>query len=431
MKLRNQLLAIACLLVFAGIGYLYVRTWVVQKPFGVILFVSDGLASSELTAARIFEGGADHRLSIEAFPHLALLRNFAEDFAVPDDAAAASALATGVRGHRRALSVDAGGKALQSITQIAREQGRAIGIVTNGSLAGPTTGAFYAHTADAGDSASIAVQLLEKFRPEVALGGGANDFLPRARLGLRQDGRDLLGEFQAKGCKIVRTKAELEDSEAFQEDGILGLFAPGPLAFSTNIESGSQQPSLSDLVRRAIVFLQQSSKGYLLVVDASLVGKAAENNEGERALAEIAALDRAIATARDYAGDKSLIIAAGSHGIGGMSLNSSPSGSPLRQDRGVALLGSSADGYPYLTWATGPNGPPPTSQALPPAPGDPNARPSQKPAPGAKSQPAAVQTPYALNSADDMIAVGRGAGAEKLTGFLDSVAIFSILRDAL
>ena len=43
MKWRNQLLALFCLLGFAGLGILYFQHWVVQKPFGIILFVGEGL----------------------------------------------------------------------------------------------------------------------------------------------------------------------------------------------------------------------------------------------------------------------------------------------------------------------------------------------------------------------------------------------------
>src|ERR1700722_13761379 len=106
MKLRNQLLALACLLVFGAVGYLYVRTWVVQKPYGIILFVSDGLVARQITMARLYEGGADHQLALESFPNLALLRNDASDFAVPDDAAAATALATGQRTNHRLLGTN-------------------------------------------------------------------------------------------------------------------------------------------------------------------------------------------------------------------------------------------------------------------------------------------------------------------------------------
>jgi alkaline phosphatase len=435
MKLRNQLLALACLLAFGAMGYLYVRTWVVQKPFGIILFVSDGMVARQLTAARLYEGGADHTLGLEAFPNVALLRNAARDFAVPDNASAATALATGVRVNHHVLAVDPQGNPLETITALARAQGRAIGIVTNGSLASATPAAFCAHAQDSRDPTAIALQLLEKFRPDVALGGGANDFLPEANSGRRKDGRDLLAAFKAAGCEIVRTKAELEDSD-YQEPGgigkrsdlphgLIGVFAADSLAFSNDIESGSQQPSLTDMVRRAIALLQQNRQGYLLVVDASLVGTAEERNEGERAIAETIALDHAIGTAQKYAGEKSLIIAAGLHSTGGMSLN----GYPLRQDRGVALLGNNAAGYPYLTWATGPNGPAPATQALPAASGEATPAPTQ--APRAKSEPAAFLAPSGLNNAEDVVAAGKGAGSQKLHGFMESTAIFELLKDAL
>jgi hypothetical protein len=73
----------------------------------------------------------------------------------------------------------------------------------------------------------------------------------------------------------------------------------------------------------------------------------------------------------------------------------------------VALLGVNASGQPAITWATGPNGP------------------------GAKTEPAAFQTPSALNTAEDVMAIGRGAGAERLRGFLDNTEIFQIVKDAL
>src|SRR5450432_995823 len=105
MKLRNQLLALFCLLVFIGFGILYFRTWVEQKPFGIILFVGDGLVTSNLTAARLYEEGADHRLNLERLPNLALITNYANDYAVPDSPAAASALATGVKVNNRSVAI--------------------------------------------------------------------------------------------------------------------------------------------------------------------------------------------------------------------------------------------------------------------------------------------------------------------------------------
>lgn len=404
MKLRNQLLAVFCLLVFAAGGWLYVREWVVQKPFAIILFVSDGLTSRHLTAARLYENGAAHRLAVESFPHLALLRNPARDYAVPDDAAAATALATGTTVAHRTLSQDPAGRQLKTILDLARRQGRAIGLVSTGNLAAPGAAAFYAHSRDSRDRAASAAQLPGPATLDVILGGGAGDFLPEAKGGRRQDGRDLLAELQTAGWDLVRTKAELANAPTYRTASLAGFFSHESLAFNDQIESGSQQPALTDMVRRAIEFLQiRGSKGYVLIVDASLASTAAERNEGERVLTETIALDRAIKVATEYAGAKALVLAVGKHGTGGLSLN----GYPLVTDHGVGLLGVNASGQPALTWATGPNGP------------------------AARSEPAAFLAPSALNTAEDVLAIGRGNGAEKLHGFLSNTEIFHILREAL
>jgi alkaline phosphatase len=289
-------------------------------------------------------------------------------------------------------------------------------------LTAPAPAAFYAHTTDARDTQGIAKQLVAGANLDVMLGGGTVDFLPQAQGGRREDGRNLLVELQDRGVEVLTTKAQLEEAEPYRTGGIVGLFSEGVLAFSNQVEAASQQPSLSDMVRRAIVFLQQNRNGYLLIVDAALVTKAAEQNNGERAITETLALDQAVQTAMSYAGERSLIVAAGKHSTGGMALN----GYPLRQDHGVALLGSDAAGYPYLTWATGPNGPAPaTPPAFPPkeeTPGGP------KPTGG---EPAAFQTQSGLNNAEDVIALGRGEGAEGISGWMDNTAIFDVLKNAL
>ena len=400
MKLRNQLLALFCLLIFVAIGVLYFQVWVVQKHFGIIVFVSDGMVARHLTAARLYEGGADHRLALDSFPYSALVANSAQDFAVPDAAAAATALATGKRVNHRNVAVDPRGQTLRTLLEIAKSQGRAVGLVTNAQLTDPAPAAFYAHLADGRDTETIAAQLVDSARIDVLLGGGIRNFLPAGEKGLRKDGRDLLAEMQRKGCEMVWTKADLENAAVYREKGIVGVFTPGAMAFSDEIESGSQQPSLPDMVRRAIEFLQVNGKGYLLIVDAGLVTEAAERNNGERTINETLAMDRALATAVKYAGDESLIVAVGKHAIGGLTLN----GYPLRQDHGVALLGTTPSGYPSLTWATGPGG---------------------------GSEPPAFQTPSALNTAEDVIAAAKGPGAEKFHGFLEYTAIFELLRDAL
>ena len=417
MKLRNQLLALACLLAFIAFGFIYFRAWVVQKPFGVILFVSDGLVANNLVAARLYEGGADHRLNIERLGRLAMLTNYANDFAVPDSAAAASALATGVKVNNQRIAMDARGKAIASILEAAKENRRSTGIITNGNLTNPAIAAFYAHAAKSDETESIAAQLVDGEKVDVALGGGASDFLSESKGGHRKDGRDLILEMKQKGAEIFRFKAELENSPVFTTSRRLGIFSDAELPFSNRISSGSQQPSLSDMVRRAIEFLQYNPHGYFLVVDTAQVTNAAGQNDAEHLITEILELDRAVATALRFAGPNTLLLAVGKHGTGGMTLN----GYPLRQDHGLALLGTNTYGYPSICWASGPNGPAPATAA---APGQASSAP-------AKSAPAAFYAPAAVNSASDVLAVGTGPGSEALNGFLDNTAVFQILKNGM
>src|SRR5438309_11493737 len=81
-KWRNQLLALLCLAVFAGLGVLYFQHWVVQKPFGIILIIGEGLATERMAVTRVYVGSADARLAMDGMPHVALMINQSNDFAV-------------------------------------------------------------------------------------------------------------------------------------------------------------------------------------------------------------------------------------------------------------------------------------------------------------------------------------------------------------
>src|SRR5205823_13062960 len=138
MKWRNQILALICLLVFAALGVLYFQNWVVQKPFGIILFVGEGLTAQRTAATRVYIGGAYNLLAMAGLEFSARLRNHSADFAVPDSGAAASALATGMKIKNGTMSVAESGAALKTILEIAQDKGRATGIVTDGALTNPT-----------------------------------------------------------------------------------------------------------------------------------------------------------------------------------------------------------------------------------------------------------------------------------------------------
>ncbi|MDQ6807891.1 MAG: alkaline phosphatase [Verrucomicrobiota bacterium] len=425
-KWRNQLLALGCLLAFAAFGVLYFQHWVVQKPFGIVLFIGEGLTPERLAAARAYAGGADTALALDSLPHTALLTNYSSDFATPDSAAAASALATGVKVSNRALAVNADGKAIANLIELAHAAGRATGLITDGLTTDPTAAAFYAHATGGDDRAQTAQALTDGGALDLSLGGGSADFTPLAKGGYRTDGRDLTLEMRRKGFDLVRTKAELEAVPRWRRPKVFGLFASAELAFADQLEARAEQPSLADMVRRGIELLQFNRTGYLLVVDAALMRKAAQRNDGEQTLLETLELDRAVATAQKYVGHESMIIVCGDVGIGGLTI----SGAPFRRDRGIALLGLNSAGDPSLTWATGPNGTISYGAAkvlASPEPAQANNEPEN--AVAQPEEPAAFYAKSALNTLDDVIAYGSGNGTDALHGTLDNTAIFRLVRD--
>ncbi|MFM8364206.1 MAG: alkaline phosphatase, partial [Verrucomicrobiota bacterium] len=357
-----------------------------------------------------YQGGADHRLELEKFPHLALATTHANDFAVSDAAAAASSIGTGRKGNNGALGVLSGKNKLPNLLEIASRRGRLTGLVSNASLTDATAAAFYAKTSDPLDYMTIARQFAENPSIDVMLGGGAGDFLPKEKEGRRQDGRDLVNELREKGYDIVRTESELQGAPLWRSPKTLGLFAPGNLGFRDEVDAAATQPSLAAMVRSAIQLLQYNPRGYLLVVDAALAGKSGTQNEGERTLREILSLDEAVAEARKYAGEDALILVAGKRNAGGLRLN----GYPFRNDKGASLLGINPQGVPSITWSTGPES---GTRVTPEGP--------------VSTEPAASKRAAGIGTAEDAIVVGVGPGSEKIQGFLDNTALFGIVEKGL
>jgi len=184
----------------------------------------------------------------------------------------------------------------------------------------------------------------------------------------------------------------------------------GRLHFQDETGFSGSEPSLADMVQQAIRLLQYNSKGYLLVVDAGLSGKASSQNEGERTLREILALDQAVAAALASVDENALLIVAGKNNTGGLRLN----GYPFSKDKGAGLLGVNAQGIPSITWSTGPG-----SGASASAPGNPS------------TEPTAFKTAASVGTAEDAIATSTGPGSENLTGFKDNTDIFRIILRGL
>ena len=196
---------------------------------------------------------------------------------------------------------------------------------------------------------------------DVIMGGGRIAFLPQGvpdpvdptRHGVRspvgQGGVNLIAQWLERNpAGVFVTGATALQQNARTVGPILGLFAPDHMALETDRRQGGlDQPSLAAMARAAIARLARSradaSQGYVLVVDAGGIDRAAITNQPERAVEEILALSDAVATAVALTSDSNdtLIVVAASHGQ-----------TMLPQGPGVALEGF--DGEDVPVYARGP-----------------------------------------------------------------------------
>ena len=423
MKLRNRLIALVCLIFFLSIGVALFLTTTNRKPFAIILFVADNISPSNIAAARLFSGGGDARLQIEDFPNTAIARNAANDYSVPDAASASSEIAAGKKVNRGALCMDATGTSLPSLLEEASAQGRATGLLSTGTLTGPTVAVYYSKTLNAGDTNALLSQFSAHQPFDFVAGGGNNEMLAAlGTLATRNDGKDSSTKPSGRGpVSVIRSVADLESQPFWKKIPTLGILPTASLTQNGFGDGNPESPSLSDLVRIAIRNLQSNSKGYLLVIDDPMMGTAASSNDAESMFKNMLSFDRAIATARRYAGDKALVIVTGRENIGGMTLN----GYPFLRDKGISILALNNGGYPSICWSTGPG------FALEQAPSASHDGKTNGPSPGILTQPPAFRLPSSVGTAGDVLSLGVGPGSEKLHGFIDLTEIHRIIEEAL
>ncbi|TVR60737.1 MAG: alkaline phosphatase, partial [Gemmatimonadales bacterium] len=233
---------------------------------------------------------------------------------VTDSAAATSAWATGRRVVNGALSQLPDGRDLTTILQVAKDQGRATGLVTTTRMTHATPAGWVARVAARGMEEEIAEQYLA-FRPDILMGGGRGPFEAETR----SDGRDLTAEFRDAGYEVIHDQ---EGLEAASGDHLLGLFTNSDLHLPYEADRRFQDvpsPSLAAMTRKALRHLGDREGGFVLQVEAGRIDHANHRSDLGAALWDWIAADEAlneILSFLEVQNDTILIVAA-DHDTGG------------------------------------------------------------------------------------------------------------------
>ncbi|BFZ23531.1 hypothetical protein BsWGS_26569 [Bradybaena similaris] len=315
-----------------------------DRPMGVaknvILFLGDGMGVATVTAGRILAGqkigkrGEEHKLSFDSFPYTGLSKTYNTDSQITDSAASATAFLCGIKTNQGLLGLSATAKRgmcnttqhahVDSILRWSAAAGKSTGIVTTTRITHATPAGAYAHSGDRDWETDRAIPESERACEDIALqlitrnsdinvimGGGRGNFYPdgftdpdpdpkfNTNKTSRLDGRNLIEEWkQAKRNqnathRFVYDKPGLDAVNVAETDFLLGLFKQGHLSYEPE-RNRTTEPSLTDMVEKAIGILSRNSKGFFLLVEGGRIDHAHHDSQASRSLHEVVSMAEAV-----------------------------------------------------------------------------------------------------------------------------------------
>lgn len=281
----------------------------------VFLFIGDGMSVPQRMMTEEFSrevnGGG---LYINSMPFQAITTTRAFDSFITDSAASGTAIACGTKTRNGRLGVDADGKKLVSVAEVARDSGKKVGIITSVTLNHATPAAFYAHNDNRGNAYEIALDMLES----------GFDFFGGGGL----DGRNNKDSKSYKG--EIYDVAQKEYGYAFAENMGLASLEKGKKAIAVRQKDGAMpyaidddsSPTLADYTQKGIELLD-NPKGFFMMVEGGKIDWMCHANDAATTLRDVIEFDKAVKVAYEFAKKhpkETLIVVTGDHETGGLTL---------------------------------------------------------------------------------------------------------------
>ncbi len=417
-----------------------------STPKNIIVFIGDGMGISTITAGRIFVGqemgkkGEEHELSWDTFEQLALIKTYNTNAQVPDSAGTATAILSGYKTNIGAVNVrpDAnlenmlaegcGGDTSPTLTDKAKADGKAVGVISTARLTHATPAVMYSHSASRDIEAdkdlegpfamegckSISQQLIES-EVDLALGGGRKEFTD--------------AQVAAWPGATASTKADMMAADTSQP--LLGLFNASHMSFEAD-RAGTEEPSIAEMTTFAMDRLASNGDGYVLMVEAGRIDHAHHGTNAFRALKDLQAMDAAVSAAVAKADDDTLILVTADHShvftMAGYPARGNPIlglSRPVDPETGIAHLEYALDDdgktYTTLGYQNGPNVREADSETL---------TDNMVQAPDYRQQ-TAVRLRSETHAGEDVALFATGPGAERFNGVMEQDEIGRILADLL
>jgi len=285
-----------------------------DSPRNIIMVVGDGMGPAYTTAYRYFNDNPETN-AIEETVFDRHLVGMASTYParvsgyVTDSAAAATALATGVKSYNGAIGMDVDKKPVESVLEWAKKQGKKTGVVVTSQINHATPASYLAHNESRRNYNEIADTYIDEgIKADLYLGGGWQYYI-------RED-RNLVNEFKSAGFHYLDDFQSLDKLP--QQKPVLGLFAKVGLPWALD---DKDKLRLSTMTKAATKQLE-SNQGYFLLVEASQVDWAGHSNDIASAMAEMTDLAKTMEYLEHYVKNNpdTLVVLTADHSTGGFTI---------------------------------------------------------------------------------------------------------------
>ena len=372
---------VSCVLCVWGVPASGAANAPVSSPRNMIIFIGDGCGFNHIAAADLYQYGVTGRQVYEGFPVRLGVTTYSTsgraaynrqrawrdlDYlkeGATDSAAAATALACGVKTYNGAIGVvlPEGGTApadvrpVENILERAEKQGKATGVVTSVELSHATPAGFVAHTAARGDYVEIARQMIARSACEVVMGCGHPLYgaggVPRPEGELADAAYQFVGGKELWGQVVAGTAGADADGDGTPDPWalaqsrsdferlcyvappkrLLGIPFSGTtlnqdrpgsaLAGPYGVPRNQNVPTLAEMSRAALNTLSADPDGFVVMVEGGAIDWAAHGGQLGRMIEEVVDLNRAVEAASDWVShhggwDDTLLIVTADHETG-------------------------------------------------------------------------------------------------------------------
>ncbi len=276
-----------------------------KRPKNVILFIGDGMGAAQVYAAMSV---SEKPLNLEGFPYSGFSKTYSADNYITDSGAGGTAIACGVKTKNGMIGVTPDGSPVNSIIAVARKNGMSTGVLSTSAITHATPASFVANNTGRGNYEEIAEDFLNG-TVDVFIGGGENHFRSR------KDGADLTEGLKKLGYDVVYTLEELKKSQSSKLAALLAKEHMPPAG-------EGREGVLGEMTRKAINTLSRNKKGFVLMVEGSMIDWACHEKNFDYTVSEMLDMDDAVGVALEFArrDKKTLIVVTADHETGGLTL---------------------------------------------------------------------------------------------------------------